>query len=212
MIRKTILGASVLLFTASAHAQVMAVPEAIAEVGVKIGGNFQKIASSPLNSGVGALAGVYIRKEIGKVGARLEITGSMAQYETKYPAAYYTTYTPGLDTTATAKFQVIYINVPLLFEYSPLPRLHLLLGPQFSYIASVTEKNKVYSGIYGNNNILKKTDISIVAGAEYSIKRKWQVGVRLVKGVTDVNNSTYYLIHKPWTSIGGQVSISYRIL
>ena len=193
-------------------AQVMAFKEPFANVGVKLGGNFEQISSAPLKSGPGLLVGVYASKSVGKFGVRIEATGSTAQYKTKYPAAYYVTHTPGMDTNTVGNFQVVYINVPLLFEYIATPKLHLLVGPQFGYMASITDKNKVYADIYGNSNILTTTDFSLVGGVEYVITKRMQVGARFVKGVTDVNNSTYYLIHKPWSSTGGQVSISYRIL
>ncbi len=106
----------------------------------------------------------------------------------------------------------MYVNIPLLFEYQTSAKWQIIAGPQFGYVASIKDKNKVYEGIYGNSNIITNTDFSIVAGAEYKVAKKMRIGARIVKGVIDVNNSTYYLVHKPWSSTGAQISVSYRIL
>lgn len=212
MKRAFVLLSLALFLTNISRSQVVGFRDPFANVGVKVGGTAGYIASAPLKSSAGPLAGIYARKGIGRFAVRIEAMGSYAQYKTKYPAAYYSTHLPGMDTVTAANFQVIYLNVPLLFEYEATKKLHLLLGPQFSYIVSITDKSKVYSGIYGNSNILTNTDFSVAAGVEYDLGKRMQLGARIIKGVVDVNNSTYYLVHKPWTSAGAQVSVSYRIL
>jgi hypothetical protein len=208
----------VTLFVASlfiAHgmeAQVMSYRAPFINIGVKVGGNVEHLSGSSLQGGPGFVAGIFVEKNVSKVGLRLEVTASSAQYPTKYPAANYVIHTPGMDTVTKASFRVMYINVPLLFQYHPTEKFSLLLGPQFSYAASITDKYTEYTLLYGNADIIKKIDFSAVLGAEYCIGRKIDIGARIFKGIVDINNSTYYLVRKPWTSTGAQVSVSYRIM
>lgn len=212
MKRALLLSLVSLSLASSSRSQVVGFHDPFVNMGVKVGANFEHIASAPLNGSIGPLAGVYVRKGIGRCGVRLEVIGSYAQYKTKYPAAYYVNHTYGMDTVTKGNFQVIYANVPLLFEYRATKKLSLMVGPQFSYTASITDKNKIYADVYGNSNIITKVDFSMALGAEYKVAKKMHIGARVMKGMLDVNNSTYYLTHKPWSSIGAQVCISYVIL
>lgn len=204
----------VTLLHGAANAQVMATREPIVNMAVKVGGNHMSLSSAPVKGAFAPMAGVSAWKTFGRYSIRLEAMGSMVNYTTKYPASYYSIYTPGMDTLTKAQFQAIYISAPLLVDYQLTDRVQVLLGPQFSYIVSFTDKNNAYTKIYGNSDFLKKTDVAVVAGAEYALdfRKKMKLGLRIMAGVTDVNNNTYYLVPRTWSSFGMQLSFAYKIM
>ncbi|WP_345077751.1 outer membrane beta-barrel protein [Nemorincola caseinilytica] len=205
---------SLLLLQGVANGQVMGFREPIVNMGVKVGGSFMHLSSAPIRTSPGPLAGIYVWKNIGRFGVRLEALGTMVTHTTKYPASAYVIPTPGIDTETKASLQAIYLNVPLLLEYQLNENLQLLGGPQFGYLLSLTDKNDAYTKVYGNSEMLTKTDFAVVAGAEYALTRrkKLKAGARAVIGVTDVNNSTYYLVPRTWSSVALQLSLSYNIM
>ena len=202
----------ILLGTTGTQAQVMGFREPLVHMSVKAGGGLSVLASAPVKSAVGPLAGLTISRNLGRAGVRLELLGSMFSYTTKFPASYYSLYSPGMDTVSKGEFQAIYGSAPLLVEYQFREKIQLLFGPQVSYLVTLTDKNNAFTKIYGEDKFLKKIDVSVVAGAEYTITKKLKAGARLVIGVTDVNNSIYYLVPRSWTTFGAQIALSYKIL
>jgi hypothetical protein len=198
--------------TASADAQVMNIREPLFRAGVKVGGQLMKLSSAPVKSSASPLVGLFAYNNMGRIGIRLEAMGTMVTHTTNYAASYYTLYTAGADTVTQAELQTISISVPLLVEYQLTERIQLIAGPQFSYLLSVTDKNEAYTKVYGDTKFLKKQDYGVVVGAEYQIGANIKIGARMIAGVTDVNASTYYLVPRSWSSLAGQLSISYKIL
>lgn len=212
---KYILAASlVTLLSTNTNAQVMAVREPIVNMAVKVGGNYMTLASAPVKGGFAPMAGVYAWKNIGRFGIRLEAMGSMVTYTTKYAASFYSIYSPGMDTVTKAQFDVINVSAPLLIEYQLTERMQIMAGPQFSYAVTVTDKNEAYTKIYGNSDFIKKTDVAIVAGADYAVdfRKRLRVGARVMAGVTNINDNTYYLVPRTWTSFGVQLAVAYKIM
>ncbi len=197
----------------TSHSQVMGEWTPFLNAGLKLGANFQTISGAPVKASLGAVGGAYVRKDVyGHFGIRMEALGCLAKYTTKHPAAAYTLHIPGMDTVTKAVFQAIYINVPLLVEYRLSNQLMVMAGPQYGYIVSLTDNNNAYTKIYGNSDFITTTDFSMVAGLEYAVNKHVNAEFRLIKGVTDVNNSTYYLVYKKWSTSGIQISVSYNIL
>ncbi len=195
------------------HGQVVGVKEPFANVGVTLGGSLQQLSGAPVKSGPGIIAGVYSRKEISKrLGLRLEVLGNYFRYTTKYPASEYALYAPGMDTLHKGDFQVLYVNVPMLVECWVANTIQAVGGVQLGYLASITDKNNAYTSIYGANHFIKPTDFSAVLGIEMILTKKFKFGARFVKGVTDINNSKYYLVPKTWTTTSMQATVSYKIL
>ncbi len=200
------------LFYFSSTGQVMGIVEPFANVGIKAGGSVQQLSSATVRSGPAPMIGVYVHKNLERFGVRLELQGSYMSYKTKFPASQYALYTPGMDTVKKGEFGALYLSVPLLIEYSVSRKLSVFAGPQFNYLASLTDKNGVFTQIYGEGNFIKSTDFSFAAGIELSIAKKLTFGARIIKGITDINNSIYYRTADSWTLTGMQLSVSYKIL
>lgn len=193
-------------------AQVMGGTLPFVEAGFKLGGNFQGLSKSPIKTGPGVLAGLYVRKSVERFGIRIELLGGFNKYTTKYPASYYSLPSPGLDTISKGDFQAISIYAPVMIEYFLTNKLQVIAGGQYAYNISMNDNNNAFTKIYGEDKFLKKTEITIIAGVEYFYNKHVILGARLTKGITDVNNSTYYLVPTTWTSTGIQVGVSYKIL
>ncbi len=206
----------IFLFTCCAFtqvsAQVMGGTVPFVQVGFKLGGNFQSLSKAPVKTGPGVLAGLYVRKSVERFGIRIEVLGGLNKYATKFPASYYSLPSPGLDTVSKGDFQAISIYAPVMIEYFLTNKLQVVAGGQYAYNLSMTDNNNAYTKIYGEDKFLKKSEIAIIAGVEYFYNKHVMMGARLTKGITDLNNSTYYLVPTTWTSTGIQVSVSYKIL
>ncbi len=192
--------------------QIMGTREPIVDLHVKAGGSFQTLSGAPVKAGPGWVAGISARKPLYRFGARVEALAIYTRYKTKYPASLYSLYAPGMDTTSKGDFEVLYGALPLLIDYKLNNSLRVLAGAQLSYIISITDKNGVFTSIYGDNAFIKLSDFSLAAGLELSVAKNVNIDFRLVKGVTDVNNSKYYLLPRAWTTTGLQVTASYKIL
>lgn len=196
----------------SANAQIMGTREPVVDLHLKAGGSFQTLSGAPVKASPGWVAGISVRKPLYKFGARVEVLGIYTRYKTKYPASLYSLYAPGMDTINKGDFAVLYGALPLLIDYRLNNSLRVLAGAQLSYVLSTTDKNGAYTAIYGDDAFIKVSDFSLVAGLELNVAKKVDIGFRLVKGATDVNNSKYYLLPKAWTTTGLQLTASYKIL
>lgn len=208
----SLLSASV-LFTTVASSQVMGAWEPLLNVGVKAGAGFSSLSQSAIDTKPAILAGIYVqRRLIGRFGIRAEAFGNITSYTTKYPAAFYTSNKAGKDTVSKGEFSAVHLSIPLLAEFYFSKNLRIIAGPQFNYLASLTDKNGVYTSIYGDDKLFNKTDFAAVAGVELKLMKRLDFGARMVLGLTDLNNSNYYLVPKAWRSSGAQLSLSYRVL
>lgn len=196
----------------TASSQVMGQWEPFLNVGVKAGVNISQYSGAPLTSTPGIMAGLYARKSLGKIAARVEVFGTFSNIKTKYPASFYSNYSTGMDTTNAGDFSAVYLSVPLIIEYKVSGGMHILAGPQFNYLVSLNDKNGAYTSIYGKDALLKKSDVAFVAGFELNLTKRLDAGARLQFGLSDVNNSTYYLTTKSWHNYGVQLTASYRVL
>lgn len=210
--RNIVLVIVALLVNANVCAQVMGVVEPIANVGVKAGVGVQQLSSTTVKAGSYAMLGAYVHKNIERFGIRLELQGSFTKFTTKLPASTFALSAPGLDTVSKGEFHGVYVHIPLLIEYAVSKNLSAFAGPQFNYLAMLNDINGVYTGIYGEGKLLKPTDFAFVGGIELLVAKDVYFGVRIIQGLTDINNSTFYLKPDKWALTGMQLSVSYKIM
>lgn len=80
-----------------------------------------------------------------------------------------------------SKININYIAIPILLKYSPIDKLSLLLGPEFSYRLTAKSTSD------GNTTDLKsiydsKIDFGINAGLSYRLIDKLELGLRYNRG------------------------------
>ena len=95
-----------------------------------------------------------------------------------------------------------YLELPVLLNYS-VANHNFMVGPSFSYLVSglnkvstthesKTEVTTDESSVWGYTNGFKSYDVALVAGYEYSVKPKLNLGVRLNYGLIDVTDNDYF--------------------
>ncbi|MBO9635305.1 MAG: PorT family protein [Chitinophagaceae bacterium] len=86
-----------------------------------------------------------------------------------------------------AKYNLDYINVPVMFQYHLPLGLYLETGPQIGFL---TKAESDYKGAkLDRKNVTKSTDLSWVAGAGFKITDDLGVNARYNIGITDINDA-----------------------
>ena len=109
-----------------------------------------------------------------------------------------------------AKYNLTYIDLPILIKYQPVKLFNIHAGPQFSYLIIAHQKD------FGNNlntNVMDhfyKFDLGLVLGVEANLPYKINLTIRYVLGVNTVTTGAQYT--EIWKNKGFQLSLGYRIL
>ncbi len=188
-------------------------PRGETDLGVKVGLNFQEITKSPFSPSLnpGLVAGGYCRRFWGGSGIRGELLINTASYTSQNAASYYVPHIASTDTVTKSAFKAVYLSVPIMFEQRIRHKAYLILGPQYSYLISSTDKNGEFTKIYNKSNVFFKSEFSLVGGFEIQLPHALRIGARYIKGLTDVNNSVYPKAYEAWTINTVQISFSYRL-
>lgn len=183
----------------------------VSDFGIKLGGNFQEIGTSPFTSqfNPGIVGGLYFRRFYRVTAIEIEALASSAHYISSQPAGYFTTHAS--DSVTKSEFRTIYLSVPMMFQLQVIKRLFVEVGPQYSYLISSADKNGAFTKIYKKDDVFYKSEFSGVVGLEYLYNRKFKIDVRYVKGITDVNNNLYPKAYLEWTINSLQATVSYRL-
>ena len=119
-----------------------------------------------------------------------------------YDKKYYDFGSSSTQTSVECQ-RMIYVEVPVLLNYGTANH-NFMVGPSFSYLVTglntVTTSYESLTGEsytdeqseWGYTEGFKKYDFSIVAGYEYSLKSKLNVGVRLNYGLIDITDNEYF--------------------
>lgn len=142
------------------------------DLGIKAGANFSKISDIEyLSQRTGFQAGVFAGIKFNdNVGVQADILYSQQGGESEFDAT---------------KFDLNYVNVPIVLKIYLIKGLNLQVGPQFGFIV----KDEVYRPGNGGGSFkmnTEKSDISGVAGAGYDLPFGIRVDARYNFGFTDV--------------------------
>lgn len=140
------------------------------DLGIKAGANFANITdASGLSNKTGFQAGVFGGiKFTEKVGIQADILYSQQGAE--------------FDL---GKFELDYVNIPIVLKYYLVQGFNVQAGPQFGFVV----KDDVYTETLGGNSIeanTENTDVSGVVGAGYDFPLGIRVDARYNFGLTDV--------------------------
>lgn len=193
-----------LLFSRSGAAQVPAVSKALPKVsaGVKFGANYEELAGSSVfdkayNSGYAGGAFVALTKK--KIGVQAEALISSAKIYYNFPAGY----SPG-PIMLPKSTNLLYFNVPILFEYKLVSHLWLQAGPQVSNL--LTAKNNLGYNII---SIFKNPEVGAVLGIQATLPLRFNISARYIYGLTNLNNT---IESGTWNTRSIQITGGYRIL
>lgn len=177
------------------------------EFGFRAGANVQTISGNDWvkANNTGLTAGFFAGLHKNKFGGRVEIMLSTTQFKTRI----------ALDSDGNAgDFTLAFLDIPLLMEYTPVPQLTILLGPQYTNLVSVS-KNAPFDA--DPKVVFKSSLFSAVIGAEVNIRKHYIVGARYVYGLSDLNNRTAIstvnnmVSTETWKTGAVQMYFSYRI-
>ncbi len=168
-------------------------------LGVKVGANFQELNSkADFKQGynAGLMGGLFAGVHWSKVGIKAEGLVKSASFA----------YTDGTTSIGQGNVDVVYLDVPVLFEFNILPRLWVQVGPQFSDMLSAKSNgNDVQSRF-------KTTDFSGVLGLEAKLPLHFSVGARYILGFADINNHSVANANETWNNRSIQLFVGFRFI
>ena len=179
--------------SASAHAQLGVTKKIVpVSLGVKLGVNMQQTIGNNIGTAFesGIVGGAFVSVAKKKKGIRVEALVKSAKIEG--------------STTAIA-YKTLCLDVPVLFEYAPIKRLKLHVGPQLTTVLSATR-----NGTEAKSD-LASMDIAAAAGLEVNLPLKLTVGARFIKGFANMNK-TGVPGTGTWRSNTLQFSVGYRFI
>ncbi|MAP81197.1 MAG: outer membrane channel superfamily protein [Aequorivita sp.] len=161
--KKLIVALTALIMSTTAFAQGI-------DLGIKAGANFAKISDvSDLSSKTGFQAGVFAGvKFTEKVAIQADLLYSQQGAEFDY-----------------GKFDLNYVNVPIVLKYYLVQGLNVQVGPQFGFILDDEIYEESIGGVRFEENA-EKSDVSGIVGAGYDFPFGVRVDARYNFGFTDV--------------------------
>lgn len=167
------------------------------DLGLKFGANFSSIKGDEwqTKNNLGFHGGAFVGIRRNKIGAQGEVLFSQVQYTGNgvkfYNAMKATSNTnnnynnPG-DSTKNGSFAVTYLSIPVLFQYKIAGPIWIQLGPQFSSMIGVKDKDNLLKDA---KQVFKSGDVSGIIGLQANIVGL-RIGARYNLGFSDVSVSS----------------------
>ncbi len=166
--------------------------------GIKAGVNVQSITGADWVSAynTGFSGGFFAGLHKNKLGVRLEVLASTTRYKSKI----------SIDTDGNiADFSVVYLNIPLILDYSFIPHLSVQFGPQYSNVVSVTKNSQLYAD---PKVLYKSGEFAALIGLEAKLPQKFIAGARYIYCFSDMNNQATTST-QTWQNRSVQIYIGY---
>lgn len=182
------------------------------ELGIKFGSNTESISGNFWDNkyNTGICGGFWTRMHKNKVGGRVEILVSTFQINSGTLKDSAGNPYPAISDTSGNKgnFRALYIDIPVMFEYSVLPRLLLQAGIQYSHLVSLHN----LTNISGNwQNFFKSGEFAALVGLEVKLPANFSVGARYRYGFGNLDNEEVSLFHDTWKTTAIQFFVGYKI-
>jgi len=178
--------------------------------GAKIGLNLAKINSDTWDDGFKANAqgGLFLGVHRAHIGAQVEVIFSQSTYKTgtsfsSLPSAYFN---DAKDSAKGGSFHVNYVSIPLLFQLKLASSVWLQLGPQYSGILSVSDKDDLLKDA---KSLFKSGELDGIAGLQLSIGKHIVASGRYVFGLNNVNNVSE--VKNSWKQSNVQFALGFSL-
>ena len=132
------------------------------------------------------------------------------------------------------RFNIHYINVPIMLQYQVLNRLTVELGPEFSYLLSTGISHGLFTEFVSLSDnpspqelllaSYRDLDVALNLGLGYQIWNRWSVNLRYNLGVLDISDDfTIPVVRQPggepepmvlsfpWYNRSLQLSVGFRV-
>lgn len=187
-----------------------------ADLGIKAGANFSSLSGTGWDNGLkaGILGGVYGGVHTKKIGGQIELLFSQVKYDMDTKAFYDAgknafginpLFQNQADSNKNGSIAVSYLHIPILFNLKVKGPLWLQLGPQYTSIIGLNDKENIFKDA---KTVIKTGDVSGVVGLMINLT-KLNVGARYIFGFTDLNSSS---ISDSWKQRTIQLHIGYSFL
>lgn len=167
-------------------------------VGIKAGVNLSRLDGANWDGGfkTNLFGGAWLALHGKRFGIVLEGLFSQTNYVTgpDFDSIYHQYIRAGKDSIKNASFKLNYFNIPLLVEIKILNRAWLQVGPQFSGLISVDDKDEFVKDAEG---LFKKGSLAGVVGLNVELTQHINLGARYVFGISNVNNH-YDDVRESW--------------
>ena len=180
------------------------------DLGIKVGANFSKLDGKTWQEAYkgGVLGGVFVGIHRKKIGVSAEALFSQTQYQINSPLPA-NLYNNAADTGRSVNVRASYLNIPVLFNYKLFSMAWLQIGPQYSGIVSLNDKDELLKDAKG---LFKGGDISGVIGLQIKLPIKLNFGARYILGFTDQNSGNNPAVTDAWKNRTIQLHVGYSFL
>lgn len=182
------------------------------DLGLKAGMNFTRMGGKTWSGGYrsGVLGGAFASVGVKKIGGQAEVLIGTTTF-TGNGSSFHNA-TPGLllnpaDSASTGSFSAAYLNIPLLLNLKLFGNATIQLGPQFTSLLSVNDKDKFLNTPAAN--IFNQSDFAGVVGIQLNLPLKLNAGVRYTFGLTDQNISS---VGETWKMSTIQLHLGFSFL
>ncbi|HRO42313.1 MAG TPA: outer membrane beta-barrel protein [Flavipsychrobacter sp.] len=187
------------------------------DLGIKLGANFTNINGKYWENGYKAnlLGGAFLGVNGKRLGVQLEGIFSQATFVTgdRFNEIYSDLLQTGKDSIKNGSFKVNYLSVPLLLNIKLFSRAVIQIGPQFSGVVMVNDRDELVK----DAGELFKSSFDGVIGLWLNLPARLNLGARYVIGLSNINksdgmNSAGQEIDDAWKHRTLQLHIGYSIL
>jgi hypothetical protein len=205
---------STLLISAVCASDVFAQDDALPsrihiDFGPKVGVNLSKLDGTTWDGGykTNLLGGLFLGLHGNRFGVQIEGLFAQTTYITgKDFNQIYQAHLNGVkDSAQNGQFRLNYFNIPLVAEVRILNRVWLQVGPQYSGIVSVKDKDAF---VKDAEALFQNGTVSAVGGLWIEMTRHLNAGARYVMGFSDINNTKENA--ESWKQRDIQVHIGYK--
>lgn len=186
-------------------------------LGIKVGGNFSQINGKYWENGYKAnpLGGAFVSVQGPRFGVQLEALFTQSSFVAgnDFNDLYSELYQQGKDSIEGGSFRVSYLSIPLLLNIKLLPKVKIQVGPQYSGVVNVQDKDQLLKDAKG---LFKSGSLDGVIGLWVDLPARFNVGARYVVGLSNINtndgiNVGSQEISDAWRQRSLQVHVGYSI-
>lgn len=175
--------------------------------GLKAGVNLAKLNGDNWEGGykAGLLGGAYLGVKGKHLGLQVEGIFSQGNYitSTTFYDGYRQFYNNIGDSVKEGNFRVNYLSIPVLVTLNLFRRVQLQLGPQYSGVVSVNDKDELLKDA---KSLFHNGTVEGVGGLWLNVSRHLNAGVRYVVSFSDLNETN---VKDKWDAHSLQLHIGY---
>ena len=198
---KKILSSLCILLISLQMAMAQTEPAMKIQIGIKTGLNLNNVDGGVWKNELKTNwhGGAYVSIKLKKIGLHGEAYFSQTSYSTDSSTItasnLWNIYKNSFNTvTANKTINVNYINFPILLQIKLIPNVWLQMGPQFSGIVNIKDKDSL---LKGSQDIFKNGAVAAVGGLWIDLPMNINIGARFI---TDLSNSNKVTTDDLWKS------------